>query len=61
MGFALDSEEPVETIIEACGTAHCIVFRVDQVRQEEPRIDHQTAPSNVKTGTSVLPLRLPGP
>jgi hypothetical protein len=60
MGFALDSEEPVETIIEACGTAHRTVFRVDQVRQE-PRIDHQTAPSNVKTGTSVLPLRLPGP
>jgi DNA topoisomerase VI subunit B len=52
MGFALDSEEPVETIIEAGGTAHRIVFRVDQLRQE-PRIDHQTAPSNVKTGTSV--------
>ena len=52
MGFALDSEEPVETIIEAGGTAHRIVFCVDQVRQE-PRIDHQMAPSNVKTGTSV--------
>jgi DNA topoisomerase VI subunit B len=57
MGFALDSTEPVETIIEAGGTAHRIVFRVDQVRQE-PRIDHQTAPSNVKTGTSVR-LRWP--
>jgi DNA topoisomerase VI subunit B len=57
MGFALDSEEPAETIIEAGGTAHRIVFRVDQVRQE-PRIDHQTAPSNVKTGTSVR-LRWP--
>jgi DNA topoisomerase-6 subunit B len=52
MGFALDSQEPVETIIEAGGTAHRTVFGVDQARQE-PRIDHQTAPSNVKTGTSV--------
>jgi hypothetical protein len=52
MGFALDSEEPAETIIEAGRTAHRIVFRVDQVRQE-PQIDHQTAPSNVKIGTSV--------
>jgi DNA topoisomerase VI subunit B len=52
MGFALDIGEPVETIIEAGGIAHRIVFRVDQVRQE-PRIDHQTTPSNVKTGTSV--------
>jgi DNA topoisomerase VI subunit B len=52
MGFALDNEEPIETIIEAGGIAHRIVFRVDQVRQE-PRIDHTTAPSNVKTGTSV--------
>jgi DNA topoisomerase VI subunit B len=49
MGIALDSEEPVETIIEAGSIAHRIVFRVDQVRQE-PRIDHTTAPSNVKTG-----------
>jgi len=57
MGFALDSEEPAETIIEAGRTAHRIVFRVDQVRQE-PRIDHQTAPSNVKIGTSVR-LRWP--
>jgi DNA topoisomerase VI subunit B len=57
MGIALDSEEPVETIIEAGSIAHRIVFRVDQVRQE-PRIDHTTAPSNVKTGTSVR-LRWP--
>ena len=46
------ARKPVETIIEAGGTAHRIVFRVDQVRQE-PRIDHQMAPSKVKTGTSV--------
>ena len=52
MGFALDSDEPLETIIEGQGVRHRIVFRVDQVRQE-PRIDHEPGPSNVKNGTSI--------
>jgi hypothetical protein len=53
MPFALGSGRG-ETIIEACGTEHRIVFAADQVRQE-PKIEHLTAASQiVKTG---LPSR----
>ena len=41
-----------ETIIEARGVAHRIVFAVDPVRQI-PRINYETAPSVVKKGTRV--------
>jgi hypothetical protein len=51
MPFALDGTLG-EVLIEAHGVAHRIGFRVDQLRQE-PRITHETAPSDVKTGTAV--------
>ena len=51
MAFSLDGERG-ETIIESRGVEHEIVFTVDQIRQE-PRIDHATGPSIVKTGTKL--------
>jgi hypothetical protein len=51
MPFALDGTLG-EVLIHAQGIAHRIGFRVDQLRQE-PRITHETAPSNRKTGTLV--------
>jgi DNA topoisomerase VI subunit B len=51
MPFALDGTLG-EVLIEAHGVAHRIGFRVDQLRQE-PRITHETALSDVKTGTAV--------
>ena len=51
MAFALDGTTG-ETIIEARGIAHRIIFAVDRLRQE-PRISHQTAPSDVTIGTRV--------
>jgi len=51
MGFALDGERG-ETIIESRGVAHRILFWVNPVRQT-PRIDHERAPSSVKTGTRI--------
>ena len=51
MGFALTGERG-ETVIESQGVAHRIAFAADRIRQE-PRIEHITGPSLVKTGTSV--------
>jgi Histidine kinase-, DNA gyrase B-, and HSP90-like ATPase len=45
-------EQRGKTIIETRGTAHCITFAVDPVRQT-PRISHETAPSIVKKGTRI--------
>ena len=54
MAFSLDGERG-ETIIESRGVEHEIAFTVDQIRQE-PRIDHATGPSIVKTGTKLTVL-----
>jgi hypothetical protein len=51
MPYALDGTRG-QISIEACGIAHRITFRVDQVRQE-PRIDHETSGSLVRTGTRI--------
>ena len=51
MPFALDGTLG-EVSIESQGVAHRIGLRVDQLRQE-PRITHETASSDVKTGTAV--------
>jgi DNA topoisomerase VI subunit B len=51
MGFALSGEHG-ETVIESRGTAHRIVFAADRIRQE-PRLDHTTRPSLIKTGAMV--------
>jgi len=51
MAFSLDGTRG-ETIIEARGIAHRIIFAVNPLRQE-PRISHQTAPSDVTIGTRV--------
>jgi DNA topoisomerase VI subunit B len=51
MPFVLDGSKG-ETIIEAQGIAHRIVFTVDHVRQE-PRIEHDRTTSDVKIGTRI--------
>src|SRR5208337_4620049 len=51
MGFVLDGNRG-ETLIEARGVAHRIVFRVDQIRLE-PDIVHEKAVSPVRDGTRV--------
>jgi DNA topoisomerase VI subunit B len=51
MPFALDGTLG-QVSIESRGVAHRIGFAVDQLRQE-PRIDHETVPSEVKIGTAV--------
>jgi hypothetical protein len=51
MPFALDGTEG-ETLIEARGLAHRIIFAVDHVRQE-PKIEHVQATSVVKNGTRI--------
>jgi DNA topoisomerase VI subunit B len=51
MPFALEGTRG-ETIIEARGVKHRVVFAVDHVRQE-PRIEHVQAPSDVKSGTRI--------
>jgi hypothetical protein len=51
MAFALSGERG-ETIIEAQGLTHRIVFQVDHVRQA-PRILHEVSTSSVKNGTAV--------
>jgi len=51
MAFALSGERG-ETVIEAQGLAHRIVFQVDHVRQE-PRIVHEVSTSSVKSGTAI--------
>jgi len=56
MGFALSGERG-ETVIEARGAAHRILFTVDSLRQE-PRISHEIGTSSVKIGTA---LRLKWP
>jgi DNA topoisomerase VI subunit B len=58
MPFALNGTKG-ETVIEAQGIAHHIVFAVDHVRQE-PKIAYSQAESNVTNGTRVTvqwPLR----
>jgi DNA topoisomerase VI subunit B len=52
MGFALDRTRG-ETVIEARGQAHHIIFEMDAVRRE-PKIDHGITASTVKTGTRVI-------
>ena len=56
MGFALSGEHG-ETVIESRGTAHRIVFAADRIRQE-PRLEHTTRPSLIKTG-AVVTVRWP--
>ena len=51
MPFALDGTLG-EVLIESQGIAHRIGFGVDQLRQE-PRLIHETAPSEVKVGAAV--------
>jgi DNA topoisomerase VI subunit B len=51
MPFALSGSKG-ETVIEARGIGHRIVFTVDHVRQE-PRIELGREPSDVKTGTRI--------
>jgi DNA topoisomerase VI subunit B len=61
MGYVLDAhhkeEATSETIIEAHGVAHHIVFAVDHVR-DEPKITHTTKPSTVVRGTRIT-IELP--
>jgi DNA topoisomerase VI subunit B len=56
MGYVLDEgkgeDRTGETIIEAHGIAHHIVFGVDHIRQE-PKIEHTTKPSSVRSGTRI--------
>jgi DNA topoisomerase VI subunit B len=51
MPFALNGAKG-ETIIEAQGIAHRIVFSVDHIRQE-PKITHSRTASDVRSGTRV--------
>jgi DNA topoisomerase VI subunit B len=51
MPYVLDGKAGRVTI-EARGVAHRIIFRTDPIRQK-PVIEHDTAPSDVKTGTRV--------
>jgi hypothetical protein len=51
MPFALDGESG-ETIVEARGIAHRIVFSIDRIRRE-PKITHTRQASPVKTGTKI--------
>jgi DNA topoisomerase VI subunit B len=51
MAFALDGAKG-ETIIEAEGVNHTIIFQVDHVRQQ-PKIDHIRKTSSVKNGTRI--------
>ncbi len=51
MPFVLDRTKG-ETVIEARGITHRVVFSVDAVRQQ-PKIEHLTGPSKVKIGTCV--------
>jgi DNA topoisomerase VI subunit B len=51
MPFALSGTKG-ETVIEARGIAHRIIFTVDHVRQE-PRITHTQGPSDVRNGTRI--------
>jgi DNA topoisomerase VI subunit B len=51
MAFALDGESG-ETVIEARGVAHRIVFSIDRIRRE-PKITHVREASLVKIGTRV--------
>jgi hypothetical protein len=55
MAFVLDGERG-ETLIEARGIAHRIIFRVDQIRQA-PMIEHERSSSPVTSGTKIT-LRL---
>jgi DNA topoisomerase VI subunit B len=54
MGYVLQDGEDAasETIIEAHGVAHHILFSVDHIRQE-PKIEHTTKPSSVTEGTRI--------
>jgi DNA topoisomerase VI subunit B len=51
MPFVLDGTNG-ETIIEAQGTLHRIIFSVDAIRQQ-PKIEYCTEPSKVKNGTCI--------
>jgi DNA topoisomerase VI subunit B len=51
MAFALDGESG-ETVIEARGVLHRIVFSIDRIRRE-PKITHTREASLVKTGTRI--------
>jgi DNA topoisomerase VI subunit B len=51
MAFALDGESG-ETVIEAHGVLHRIVFSIDRIRRE-PKITHTREASLVKTGTRI--------
>jgi len=51
MAFALDGESG-ETVIEAHGVLHRIVFSIDRIRRE-PKITHTRESSLVKTGTRI--------
>jgi hypothetical protein len=51
MGFVLSGQRN-ETLIKACGVAHRIIFRVDQIRQE-PVIIHEKLASQVRSGTRI--------
>ena len=54
MGYVLQEGEDAasETIIEAHGVAHHILFSVDHIKQE-PKIAHTTKPSSVIEGTKI--------
>ena len=54
MGYVLQEGEGAasETIIEAHGVAHHILFSVDHIRQE-PKIEHTTKASSVVEGTRI--------
>jgi DNA topoisomerase VI subunit B len=51
MPFALDGTTG-RTVIESRGICHNIVFAIDPIRRE-PKIEHTTEPSLVKTGTQI--------
>jgi DNA topoisomerase VI subunit B len=52
MGFALDGARG-ETIIEAHGIKHSIVFEIDPIRLE-PKVSHGQAASFVRSGTRIV-------
>ncbi len=56
MPFVLDGGRG-ETVIEAQGVLHRVNFEIDPIRRE-PRIDHKTAPSDLKIGSRIA-LRWP--
>jgi DNA topoisomerase VI subunit B len=56
MPFVLDGTRG-ETVIEARGVAHRLIFEVDPIRRV-PRIEHKTAVSDVRIGSRVT-VRLP--